>query len=558
MKFSLILNSRERTGLLDNFLQSIKDTADDIENIEVIIGIDKDDLSSLTKLDYFYDKYSFIKFAVIEPTTSNLNHNFSLIYPNTSGKYIMIANDDIVFQNKGWDKEAFDSLEKYLFDKQDGIVYGQTSDNSVDRSGEYSSFPIVTRNAIELLGYVMNPKFVSHGADVELYRIFKTVNRICPVNIQIDHIYHNSLDKINNPDKIQQIIREKRNLNEIDCFSSDITLDVACLNAEINKHNSKEIGTNKLAVIYNICGISGREDLKYYCHVLQSIFNQHKNDTDFLVAISACRVKKEILNALKQYFPSLFIVDIWDVVPVNVSFNLTVQKIVERFGKFDGYLYLDYGIHLGSNSNLLNELHSKFISGPYGMLSTRTDNDNGYHLWYGVGKFHGDESENYKLFENGDFIVPIGKCVNLHAQIFSHKLYEAYNQKLMPDIFAAYCTESIFSFLNAALSLKWIVTKDHILHHEQLPLNGASGFGCGYDGLDRMFADTTPVIERIKPGIQYGMGYDESRGLVMHDTSQYNNEGFCINDKLKEYIRDYMFLSKDKFDYNNIRYNVYE
>lgn len=558
MNLTLILNSRERANLLYNFLDSVISTANNPDKIEIYICIDNDDISMTEDIEKIESSYPNTFIGIIDPTTKNLNENFNLVYPHTRGKYIMVANDDMLFKNKGWDTNAYNTLEEYLEDKSDGIVYGQTLDNSVDKSGEYSSFPIISRKAVDILKYVMNPEYVSHGADVELYRIFKELDRVCPVNVVIDHVFHNSLEQVYNPDTVQQKIRDNRNLNVVDCFESDITLDVNSLKVEIKKHKKREDRRNKLAVIYNICGISGREDINYYVHVIQSIYNQQKeSNTDYLYAVGACKVSKEIINSLKHYFPSLFIVAIDDIVPINVSFNLTVQKVVENYGSFDGYLYLDYGVNLNPDTDLLNKLHSKFMSGPYGMLSTRTDNDNGYHLWYGLGKYHGDESENDKLFENGDFIVPVGKCVNLHAQIFSHKLYEAYNRKVMPDIFAAYCTESVFSFLNSALRLKWIIDKDTILHHQQIPGNGASGFGSGYDGLDRMFIDQTPVLERIKPGIPYGMGYDESRRLVMHDKSQYDEEDLCTNEKLKEYIRDYMFLPETTINYEDIKYRIY-
>lgn len=305
---------------------------------------------------------------------------------------------------------------------------------------------------------------------------------------------------------------------------------------------------NKLTVVYNICGISGRESLQYWKTVIHSIISSKTDDVK--VAISACYVNRGLLDNLKSTFPEILIVAIEQVVPVNVSFNVTVQKAVEHFGPSEGYLYLDYGIVLQSDT--LDKIYTAFKSGPYSMVSTRTDNDNGYHLWYGVGKFHGDESENDKLFVDGDFIVPVGKCVNLHAQIFSHELYEAYGNKLMPDIFAAYCTESVFSFMNAAIKRKWLITKDIILHHEQLAYNAASGFGNGFNGLDRMYLDPRPVIEHITPGIPFGMGYDESRRLVMHDVTQYDMDGFCTNDNLKKYIKEHLFLSKDFLDYEKL------
>lgn len=553
MNLSIILNSRGRVNLLKNLISSIVRTSNNLSEIELFVCVDNDDTETTNEIPILEQMYGqWVRFGIVT-RCPNLNYNFNLIFPHLRGKYVMIVNDDIEFINNGWDTNAVNTLNQYCKDKNCQIVYGRTNDNSVDKSGNYASFPIISSEAIKTLGYVMSVKYLSHGADVELYRIFDAVKKVCDVDVQIDHTGHNTLQAVNSPDKVQSEIRQNRNLDEIDCFNSDISLDVFKLKAAINKPNNSG---KKLAVIYNICGISGKEDVNYYIRVINSIYAQNNID-DYLPVVSACKVKREVLNVIKNKFPELMVVAMNEHVPVNVSFNKTIQKIVDYHGPCEGYFYLDYGINLESNKNLLNNLYSKFKSGPYGMISTRTDNDNGYHLWFGLGKFHGDESENDKLFENGDFVIPVGKCVNLHAQIFSHKLYEAYNRKIIPDIFAAYCTESVFSFLNAALRLKWLVTKDHILHHEQIPLNGASGFGCGFDGLDKMFLDQTPIIERIIPGIPFGMGYDESRKYVLHRKDQYDEEGFCINNDLKKYIADYMFLKEDILNYESLRCSVY-
>lgn len=310
----------------------------------------------------------------------------------------------------------------------------------------------------------------------------------------------------------------------------------------------------KLSAVYNVCGISGRESLNYYAAVINSVYQQDFDN--YNVAISACRVSPEVIKVLNELFPQALIVNITDTVPISVSFNFAVQKLIEKFGPSEGYLYLDYGIIL-QEKNVLAELYKLFKSGPYSMVSTRTDNDSGYHLWFGVGKSYQDESENWRLFENGDFIVPIGRCVNLHAQIFSHELYEYYGNKIMPDIFAAYCMESIFSFMNGAIGRKWVVSKNVVLHHEQLPLNGASGFGSGLSGtgLDKPFA-VGNIIERLRPSQEFGGGYDESRGIIVHYPHKYDENGYCKDPLLKTFIKDYYFLSESEFAYSKINYQM--
>ena len=46
MKFSLFLNTRQRTALLSNLLRSIDDTISGNNDIEILLGIDDDDIET--------------------------------------------------------------------------------------------------------------------------------------------------------------------------------------------------------------------------------------------------------------------------------------------------------------------------------------------------------------------------------------------------------------------------------------------------------------------------------------------------------------------------------
>ena len=48
-----------------------------------------------------------------------------------------------------------------------------------------------------------------------------------------------------------------------------------------------------------------------------------------------------------------------------------------------------------------------------------------------------------------------------------------------------------------------------------------------------------------------GLGYEECQEIVVHDPSQFK-DNLCINEELKFYIKDNLYLSKDKFDYDSI------
>lgn len=320
--------------------------------------------------------------------------------------------------------------------------------------------------------------------------------------------------------------------------------------------NSNNRVTNKILAVYNTCGISGRENSNYYIAALNTILAQKFDGMK--VVMSDCMSPPQVRNKIKQYFGGAISYNfINEVLPVNVTFNHSVLKGIEQFGEFDGYLYIDSGIQLVHDQQL-RILYDLLKSGPYGIVSSRVDQDSGYGFVFGFGKFEGDTSEDYKLFEHGDFIIPVGKGVNNHLQIFANTI-QKYYKKCWPDIFASWCSESIFTFLCAAIKQKWVISKDVIVHHHQGVDGQSSGFNPqvwkmqGRNTIDHPFL-VSSIIKIVQEGQKYGIGYEEAQNIIMHDTTQYDENGYCINDELKKYIKENLFLPQSLLDYDRIKH----
>jgi hypothetical protein len=227
---SLILNTRKRVVLLNNLLRSIQETASYPEDIQVIINYDADD----DETDLFTRSLLDTKFDIQWVTgdrPNNLHKSLNIMANfayDSSTKYIFVLNDDVEFLTKGWD----DQIRKIPSDE---IWYISTNDNSADKenTAQYASFPILTRAAYEALGYFMSEKFVGLGADVHLWRIFDSVNRIKETEIELDHVCHRTVLHVHNPDTVAAEMRNNSWSNYVDCWNVEISEDVervrACL-----------------------------------------------------------------------------------------------------------------------------------------------------------------------------------------------------------------------------------------------------------------------------------------------------------------------------------------
>tara|TARA_R110002020_G_scaffold256040_1_gene469665 strand:+ start:4 stop:945 length:942 start_codon:yes stop_codon:yes gene_type:complete len=306
----------------------------------------------------------------------------------------------------------------------------------------------------------------------------------------------------------------------------------------------------KLLVVFNTCGINGGFNFNNYCASLHSILRQDLDGIE--IALSSCLNNEGEIFMLKEEFGDRISYNaINQKLPVSVTFNHTVEKCREKLGDFEGYVFVDSGINFESQTHALSDLYDLFKSDNYGMVAARTDDDAGFDDWFGTD-VRGDS-----LFSDGHFEVPLGKAVNLHVQIFSNKLVDAYKRPL-PDIFAGQCMESVFSFLCSAVKAKWVVHQDLVLKHLTGMDGPSSGFSPnqwqaqGKNRWDHLFVTNEPIKDIIERGAGFGMGYEECQGIAVHREDQFDDDGYCVNDDLSHYIRENLFLNSQQFDYDNI------
>ena len=306
----------------------------------------------------------------------------------------------------------------------------------------------------------------------------------------------------------------------------------------------------KILVVYNICGISGR-DIKhfgYYIKCLDSILNQKFKG--FHLALSSCQshnfVKKELLNRFRNRISYNFI---HDRLPVNITFNHTVLKCVENFGEFDAYVYMDCGVDLEENYETLQKMYN-LLGGEYAMVSGEVDNDMAMREWFRCDKI--------KEITDDHFVIPLGRALNLHLQMFSNEVFLKFNRRILPDIFERFGTESNFSFMCAALKKRWVFHKDILCHHDHFIDGASSGFpmqdSCRWNQTFS-YPKTVAVIISEESTKLSGWGFEEWEGILMHNRDRFDENGFVKDDSLLNWINENIFHNKNTFDYSKINYS---
>lgn len=302
----------------------------------------------------------------------------------------------------------------------------------------------------------------------------------------------------------------------------------------------------KIYTIYNICGIGGHDldQLDYYIECIRNIVNQDLDDS--LCAISACKNSDIVISALRSEFPNIPLNKIDDHVPISVSFNHTVKQLIKHYGPAKGYFYLDSGINLRQDTTQLSSFWEYLDTDEYGMVTIQASNDNGWDQWCG------QNSSVRELIE--DFVAPIGLGINLHATIFHHDIQTTYNA-ILPDIFASYCMESTFSFINAGINKKWIMPKKHIVYHDK----GIDGASVGFPNIhpwDHVYLSNRSMVDIISDPEAYnsGFGYEECQKVLLHNPELYDGLYAKNPTRLSEFIRNNIYLNTDLLNYNSINY----
>jgi len=324
-----------------------------------------------------------------------------------------------------------------------------------------------------------------------------------------------------------------------------------------------------LMIVYNACGLNGVDNSHFYIKNIKSILNQ--NFKDKKIIFSGNNIPPSIFKKVYSEFRNNINYCLtMKKLAVNQTFNHSILKGVEAYGEFDGYMYVASDVSFSDDADSLKKLHDRVLDPTAGIVSPEIDRDNGYFWWFDF-----EQQQNlWDVFDRrSDLTVPLGKTANLHCKVFSNKIFKKYG-RVLPDIFVSYCTESIFSFLCAAVKQRFIIANNVLCHHGENKgthsgLDGQTlAFGASWDRLYPGSPRTIAEIIADPQAAACGLGYEEwappfiARGEVprskphlVHDPEQFDIDGFSMDDRLKNYIKNNFFLKKNVLDYDKITYN---
>jgi hypothetical protein len=187
-KISLLVPSRERLNLKLTLISSIITSASDINNIELIFGIDEDDPTR----DIVYkiaDSIPFVKVIDIQNDKKfiGINKIWNLLYPHAEGDVLGYIGDDMIFKTPNWDEEILKEFNEENL-PEDKIKLVHCFDGQRTRD-EICVNAFVHKKYTEVVGYLCREEFLINWSDQWLYQSFKSFDR---VKWRSDiHIHHN-------------------------------------------------------------------------------------------------------------------------------------------------------------------------------------------------------------------------------------------------------------------------------------------------------------------------------------------------------------------------------
>ncbi len=183
VEISILVPTRGRPIRLLDFLQSIIHTTTDLSSVEVVLAIDEDD-HSYDEMKWPDAHLKIVRTIAPQASMGILN---TRCLDNSTGKLILLGNDDVVFRTKGWDQIIVEESKRY----PDGIFLMFAKDGI--KNAAFPCFPILSKECCSLIEDPFPKIYQGDGIDSHLFDIFLRLNdcgydRFCYLsNVYMEH-----------------------------------------------------------------------------------------------------------------------------------------------------------------------------------------------------------------------------------------------------------------------------------------------------------------------------------------------------------------------------------
>jgi len=162
-KIAVLLPTRGRTEALTRSLIGLLEKAHDLDSIQVLLGLDKDDTVGIAhfqqKLQPLLDDMGVHYTAMsFEPLGYSQLHDYvNTLAKNSSADWMFFWNDDAIMESRGWDTKIVEKTGEFKL-----LAVHTHNDHP------YSIFPIVPRAWLDVIGHLslhsMNDAWLSQNA----------------------------------------------------------------------------------------------------------------------------------------------------------------------------------------------------------------------------------------------------------------------------------------------------------------------------------------------------------------------------------------------------------
>lgn len=184
-RIALLVPTRKRPEGVKRLLKSIEDTVDNKESVTVYFYLDHDDFDTIRLIRSIKKRKTYDVKYLIGPRII-MSEMVNKLYPLTSEFILFFGADDIVFRTQGWDRiltDAVGSVSKGI-----GLFYGNDL-VTTQHAPDFATHPIITREWVNVVGYVSPPYFSCDYADTWLNDIADRSGRKFPLPFINEHMH---------------------------------------------------------------------------------------------------------------------------------------------------------------------------------------------------------------------------------------------------------------------------------------------------------------------------------------------------------------------------------